>query len=138
MKVAQHVVTDYYEQRELVDHLERIGRRIVQRLEPRFQQSVDAGGVDAEKVANALGHVLLREGSAKALLQYNMQPDRLTAAWREAHPDRWSDFNQDERQLYEAALEDARAIPGRSGGGIARFSRSVCGASGPGTRLGRR
>lgn len=107
LRVAERLASDRYEQRELARNFERIGERVVQRLEPLFDEAIARGGIDPDKVAGAVGWVLDRDGSAKALLDYRMQPDRLAAAWRAAHPDRWGDFNADERCLYQAALDDA-------------------------------
>jgi hypothetical protein len=106
-KIAERITGDYYEQQEVLRHFQRIGEKIVQKLEPRFQESVDAGDVDVDKVVSALAAVLQRDGSAEALRKYKMQPEELAAEWREPHPHRWDDFNSQERQLYNAALDDA-------------------------------
>jgi hypothetical protein len=92
MKVAERLASDRYEQRELARHFERIGERVVQRLEPRFNEAIAHGGIDPDKVAGAVGWVLDRDGSAADLLEYHMQPDRLADAWRAAHPDCWGDL----------------------------------------------
>lgn len=105
--IGEQVTKDYFERQELIRHFQRMAEKIVQRLAPRFQQAVDDGGVDLEKVVATLGNVLDREVSAAALLAQNLQPDKLAAAWQAAHPDRWNDFNSDERQLYDAAIADA-------------------------------
>jgi hypothetical protein len=106
LSIAQRLASDRYEQRELARHFERIGERVVQRLEPRIEEAIAQSDIDADKIASAVGWVLDRDGSASALLQYNMQPDRLADAWRATHPDRWNDFNTDERRIFNTALDE--------------------------------
>lgn len=106
LNIVEQVTKDYLDQQELVRQFERISEKIVQHLLPSFQQAVDEGGVDVDKVIATIAWVLNREVSAEALLEFNMRPDYLAAAWTERHPDRWNDFNSDERALHEEALAD--------------------------------
>jgi len=84
-----------------------MAEKIVRRLGARLEEAVREGAVDADKIAGGLASVLSQDGSAQALLDSQLDPQRLTDAWLATHPDRWSDFNADERALYESDLAEA-------------------------------
>jgi len=107
LEIAKSKVKDFDKQRDAQRLFEGIGDRVVKRLEPLFEQAVRSGRVNAEGVGLELGRALEGRVSADFFLSKDLDPALLTRAFHDARPLPEGQFSEDERALYDRALNES-------------------------------
>lgn len=86
LDLAKGKIKSYEDQREAHRQFERIGERIVARLVPLFEQAEGNPSLNPEAVAHELAETLESRVSAEFFLTQDLDPARLSAAFRTIRP----------------------------------------------------
>ena len=107
LDVAKKKIESYTEQREAKRQFERLGERIAYRLLPLFERAKQRGELSVEAVGHELAKTLEGRISAEFFMTHDLDPAKLTIAFREARPFPKNQFSAAEIAFYDRALEEA-------------------------------
>jgi NACHT N-terminal Helical domain 1/NACHT domain len=102
LDIAATAIADEADRRTAKRQFEELGDRIVKRVRPLFDKVTDNS---AAAIAAELGTTLGQSLSAAFLIEKDLDPARLAAAFRQARPLPHAMFGADEAALYERTLD---------------------------------
>ena len=110
IEIAAKAIEDGATQYEATLRFEELANKVVKRIQPLFHNLPDN---DAEAIAHELGTTLGQSLSIEFLIEKDLDPAKLTAAFRKSRPLPHAVFGADEIALYNRALEEtARYVVG--------------------------
>ena len=104
IEIAAKAAEDGATQNEARLRFEDLGHKVVKRLQPLF---IELPSNSAEAVALQLGETLSKDLSVEFLVEKDLDPVKLAAAFRQARPLPNGMFGEAERALYDRALDEA-------------------------------
>src|SRR4051794_1275474 len=105
--VAKGKIESYMDRQEAKRQFERIGERIASQLLPFFESETLPQEVSVEAVVDQLAGALEGNISAEFFLARDLDPGKLIAELRRAHPLPKAQFSEAEEELYDRALAEA-------------------------------
>ncbi len=104
IEIAQRKIESYKDQREAQREFERIGENIAEKVLPIFEGEAQRDEIGVEAVVAELAVAFDGKVSADYFLGRDLEPERLVAEIRRAHPLRPGHFSEVEESLYERCL----------------------------------
>jgi Leucine-rich repeat (LRR) protein len=123
--IAGKAIEDGATQYEAKLRFEELGHKIVKRLQPLFHSLPDNA---AEAIARELGETLSQSLSIEFLVERDLDPAKLTAAFRSGRPLPHAVFGTDETALYDRALDEAARYLVGIANKLPRFEPTAAGA----------
>lgn len=123
--LAKEKFRDQLTHREAARQFEKIGDKIAERLVPLFEREVRRQQINVEAMARELGLTLDGRISAEFFIERNLDPAKLTAAFREARPLPAGMFSAAEADFYDRALDEAVRYVVNISGALPRFLETI-------------
>ncbi|MDC0711754.1 leucine-rich repeat domain-containing protein [Stigmatella sp. ncwal1] len=105
--IAAEKLSDMVDRRQAVRVFEEIADKIILQLAPLFEEAQKRGHLNLEAVAHELASALSGRISADFLIARELDPAKLSRAFREAHPLPRAQLSEAETALYERALDQS-------------------------------
>jgi len=129
LEVARGKLKDHADQREAQRQFQGIADQIVKRVLPLFEQGSRQGEIHIESVAGELANTLEARISAEFFLTHDLDPPKLTDAFRAARPLPQGQFSAAEEALYDRALVETVRYLCQTAARLPRFQEALAARS---------
>jgi Leucine-rich repeat (LRR) protein len=125
IEIAGKVIEDGATQYEAKIRFEELASKVVKQIQPLFRDLPDN---DAEAIAYELGATLSQSLSVELIIEKDLDPAKITAAFRTARPLPRAVFGTDETALYNRALDETARYMVGIANKLPRFEPTAVGA----------